>query len=110
MDPWHKGWLPDFMYRLFDNRLFGFLMFSWIAFAGVHDFKVAFVIGLLYALMMHNFSQKKITEAFLSGLRNEGFHDRSDEGYYQRPDEDHYRSDRDHHQGHQGHQRSDRGH
>jgi hypothetical protein len=61
------------MYRLFDNRLFGFLIFGAIAFIGTQDFKVAFVVALIYALLMHNFSQKKITEAFLSGLRNEGF-------------------------------------
>lgn len=66
--------LPDFMYKLFDNRLFTFLMFLAIAFIGTQDFKVAFVVALIYAVAMHNFSQKKINEAFLSGLKNEGFY------------------------------------
>lgn len=65
--------LPNFMYKLFDNRLFTMLMFLAIAFIGTQDFKVAFVVALIYGVMMHNFSQKKINEAFLSGLRNEGF-------------------------------------
>jgi len=67
--------LPTFMYKLFDNRIFGFLMFAAIAFIGTQDFRVAFVVALIYGVLMHNFSQKKITEAFLSGLRNEGFTD-----------------------------------
>lgn len=65
--------LPDFMYKLFDNRIFTFLIFFAISLIGSQDYKVAFVIALIYGLMMHNFSQKKITEAFLSGLKNEGF-------------------------------------
>lgn len=66
--------LPDQMYRLFDNGVFTTFMFLVIAFIGTQDIKVAFVVALIYGLMMHNFSQKKINEAFLSGLRNEGFH------------------------------------
>ncbi len=66
--------LPTFMYKLFDNRLFTFFMFLSIAFAGTQDFRVAFVIALIFGVLMHNFSQKKITEAFLSGLKREGFH------------------------------------
>jgi hypothetical protein len=62
--------LPDFMYALFDNRLFQFLVFAAIAFVGTQDWQVAFVVALLYALLMHNWSQKKITETFLSQLRN----------------------------------------
>ena len=65
--------LPDFMYRLFDNRIFTFLMFFAISLIGSQDYKVAFVVSLIYGLLMHNFSQKKITEAFLNGLKNEGF-------------------------------------
>ena len=65
--------LPNFMYTLFDNRLFTFVIFLAIALLGTQDFKVAFIVALIYGVLMHNFSQKKITEAFLSGLRNEGF-------------------------------------
>lgn len=67
--------LPDFMYRLFDNRIFTFIIFGLIAFLGTQDWKVAFVVALIYGVLMHNMSQKKITEAFLSGLKNEGFAD-----------------------------------
>ena len=65
--------LPDFMYQLFDNRLFTFLMFLSIAFIGTQDITAAFIVALIFGVLMHNFNQKKITEAFLSGLRNEGF-------------------------------------
>jgi len=62
--------LPDFMYRLFDNRLFNFIVFSLIVFIGIQNWTVAFVIALIYAVIMHNFSQKKINEAFMSGLKS----------------------------------------
>lgn len=61
--------LPDFMYMLFDNKLFQFLMFALIAFIGTQDWQVAFVVALLYALLLHNWNQKKITEAFMGELR-----------------------------------------
>jgi hypothetical protein len=80
--------LPDFMYRLFDNRLFTFLMFTAIAFLGTQDITVAFVVALLFGVVMHNLSQKKITEAFMSGLRNEGFTD-ADEGFTDYSDHTH---------------------
>ena len=70
--------LPDFMYRLFDNRLFTFIIFLLIGLIGTQDFRVAFVMALIYGVLMHNFSQKKITEAFLNGLKNEGFEGFSD--------------------------------
>jgi hypothetical protein len=63
------------MYVLFDNRLFQFIMLALIAFIGVFDWKVAFIVALIYAVIMHNLNQKKITEAFINGLRNEGFFD-----------------------------------
>jgi hypothetical protein len=65
--------LPEFMYKLFDNRIFTMMIFAAIAFIGTQDFTVAFVVALIYGVVMHNLSQKKITEAFLSGLRSEGF-------------------------------------
>jgi hypothetical protein len=65
--------LPDFMYKLFDNPVFSFLMFGLIAFIGTKDLLVSFIVALIYALIMHNLSQRKITDGFLEGLRNEGF-------------------------------------
>lgn len=65
--------LPDFMYRIFDNTIFQFIIFAAIAFLGTQDWKVAFVVALIFGVIMHNLNQKKITEAFLSGLRREGF-------------------------------------
>lgn len=65
--------LPDFMYRLFDNRLFTSLIFFAIALISSQDYRVAFIVALIFGLLMHNFSQKKITEAFINGLKNEGF-------------------------------------
>ena len=65
--------LPDFMYKLFDNRLFTFLIFFAISLIGTQDYRVAFVVALIFGVLMHNFSQRKITEAFLNGLKNEGF-------------------------------------
>lgn len=70
--------LPTFMYQLFDNRLFTFIIFLLIALLGTQDIRVAFVVALIYGVLMHNFSQKKITEAFLSGLKKEGFEGFSD--------------------------------
>ena len=65
--------LPHFMYQLLANPIFQFVMFGAIALIGTQDWMVAFVVALLYGVVMHNFSQKKITEAFLAGIRREGF-------------------------------------
>ena len=65
--------LPTFMYKLFDNRMFSFIVFLFIAMLGTQDFRSAFIVALIYAVLMHNFSQKKINEAFISGLKKEGF-------------------------------------
>lgn len=64
--------LPDFMYRLFDNRLFTFIMFASIAFIGTQDSTVAFIVALLFGVVMHNLNQKKINESFLSAINHEG--------------------------------------
>ena len=64
-----KQTLPDFMYRLFDNRIFTFIMFASISFIGTQDTTVAFIVALIFGVLMHNLNQKKINEAFLSGIR-----------------------------------------
>lgn len=71
--------LPNFMYQLLDNPFFNFIIYLIIAFVGTQDIKSAFVVALIYAVLMHNFNQKKINEAFISGLKNEGFHDYTEE-------------------------------
>lgn len=63
--------LPGFMYKLFDNRLFTLLVFIMIVYMGLKDWKVAFITALIFAVAMHNFSQKKISEAFYGGLNGE---------------------------------------
>ena len=56
--------LPHFMYQLFDNRLFTFIMFASIAFIGTQSWTAAFIVALLFAVIMHKLNQTKIQEAF----------------------------------------------
>lgn len=65
--------LPDFMYKLFDNRIFLFVIFFSVFLVGSQNYYLAFILALIFGVLMHNFNQKKITEAFLNGLKTEGF-------------------------------------
>jgi type II secretory pathway component PulF len=56
--------LPRFMYKLFDNRLFTFIMFASIAFIGTQSWVAAFIVALIFAVIMHKLNQTKIKEAF----------------------------------------------
>jgi hypothetical protein len=67
--------LPRFMYSLFDSSIFLFLMFLAIGMLATQDFRAAFIIALLVAVIMHNLSQTKINEAFRAELIQEGFAD-----------------------------------
>lgn len=63
--------LPHFMYVLFDNWFFRLIMFGLIAFIATQSWQVAFVVALIFVLLMHYFNQKKITEAFIDELRRD---------------------------------------
>jgi hypothetical protein len=65
--------LPTFMDRLFKSPLFLMGMFFAIVMIGTQDVRAAFIVALASASLMHYYNQRLITEAFLEGLRQEGF-------------------------------------
>ncbi len=65
--------LPPFMDRLFRTPTFLMLIFFAIVMIGTQDFRAAFIVALAAASLMHYYNQRLITEAFMEGLRQEGF-------------------------------------
>lgn len=57
--------LPDVLFKLFDNKIFLFLFISSITLIGTQDWKIAFVIALIFGVIMHKSNQNKI-EQFMS--------------------------------------------
>jgi hypothetical protein len=60
--------LPKFMYNLFDNSLFIFLILLAITIIGTQDWYVAFLVALIFGVVMHRLNQTKIKETFESQL------------------------------------------
>ena len=56
--------LPDFMYKLFDNKLFTFLILLSITIIGTQDWYVALLVALIFGIIMHRLNQNKIKETF----------------------------------------------
>jgi hypothetical protein len=65
--------LPPFVEKLFKTPTFLMLIFFAIVMIGTQDFRAAFILALVAASLMHYYNQRLITEAFMEGLRQEGF-------------------------------------
>lgn len=56
--------LPPFMYRLFESRWFTFLVLGSLALIATQDWCVAFIVALIFAVILHQLNQMKIKETF----------------------------------------------
>lgn len=54
--------LPNFMYNLFDNRLFIFVIFVAITIVGLQNWSVALIVALIFAIIMNQVNQAKIEQ------------------------------------------------
>jgi hypothetical protein len=50
------------MYKLFDNRIFVFVVFSSIAVIASQNWIMGAVVGLLFAMIMHKLNQTKMMD------------------------------------------------
>ncbi len=71
--PYAQQPLPNFMYKLFKSPIFLMIFFFAIIMIGIQDFRVSFIVALVLASILHAYNQRLVTEAFLSGLEEEGF-------------------------------------